>query len=87
MKLVCPECGGHMSLHDEDIYTCESCGYDIDSDSLSEYWFDHDTEEESDELYWQALSEGLMEEDEENGEYEELYEQVFDELDQAMDID
>lgn len=87
MELVCPECGGSMSLVDEEFgtYVCDECGYSIEDDDLSEYWSDKETEERSEELYFEALQEGYIEEEE--GEYDESYEQVFDELDQALDID
>lgn len=87
MKLVCPECGGSMILIDEEFrdYECNDCGYSIDEDSLVEYWSDKETEERSEELYFEALQNGFVEEEVE--EYGERYEQVFDELDQALDID
>lgn len=87
MNLVCPECGGTMSLIDAefDVYECDDCGYSIEEDSMVEYWSDKETEERSEELYFEALQNGLIEEETE--EYGERYEQVFDELDQALDID
>ena len=89
MSKTCPDpnCGGTMVLVDAeyDIWECESCGYSSEGEEVDGYWDDVASQEEADEMYNELLSQGIIEGDDDIE--PESYEQVFDELDQAMDID
>lgn len=86
MSYICPECGGTMSVDEFDIAVCNSCGYSAETEELDSDAFWKETEEKCDAEYQRMIEEGLIEEYEEEI-IEERYEQVFDELDQALDID